>query len=572
MPPKIIHIEPNEEITSVVNRLIESDDVEIVLAVPTGARIFKDLINVKLLKREANALSKRVSILTGDEIGYRFDWKTKKIVITGSLFIKAEPNQARIFLNEKFEKETSLVWNTALISNLKPKIYGIRVEKDGFWPWYKNLDVKPELVTEARNIILFPKKPSVEKALEDGVAEFWPSPDGSKIIYLAESNPQRPPTGGDGEKTSVYFDLKISDLKTGSEIFLNQTGKLCQNNIQNAEQNCRMIWNGAGDKILVSQKTPERWELLEINWSEKKAAISPFFQKPYKAKGQAAGFLPIINPIFNPKNGNEIIYLDGGLLYSINIESGLAAKLTLGDEIIAFTASGNSIFYFLASERSEKPSVSHFQANDKNKNSDFYFSEKSEDLTLKHPEIYLFQTSKDGKQQIKLGSIPAELKIKDRFVSPEILISENNEIAVLVPQNSGQTLYYLKSEIGEFAEIAENADGASFSPDEKKLLYFNKNEIGVYYLEEVLIQPYKKAGDKSELTRLNEKIENALWYSDSEHIIFWADKKVKISELDDRNGINIVDFLDAENPRIFYDFRSENLYFTNGGILSKTKF
>lgn len=67
--PKIIHIEPNEEITSVVNRLIEADDIEIVLAVPTGARIFRDLINIKLLKREADALSKRVSILTGDESG-----------------------------------------------------------------------------------------------------------------------------------------------------------------------------------------------------------------------------------------------------------------------------------------------------------------------------------------------------------------------------------------------------------------------------------------------------------------------------------------------------------------------
>lgn len=69
MSPKIIHIEPNEEITSVVNRLIEADDIEIVLAVPTGARIFRDLINIKLLKREADALSKRVSILTGDESG-----------------------------------------------------------------------------------------------------------------------------------------------------------------------------------------------------------------------------------------------------------------------------------------------------------------------------------------------------------------------------------------------------------------------------------------------------------------------------------------------------------------------
>lgn len=478
--------------------------------------------------------------IIGYSVGYRFDWEAKKIVITGSLFIKAKPSQARIFLNEKFEKETSLFWNTALISNLKPKIYGIRVEKDGFWPWHKNLTVKPELVTEARNVILFPKEPTIERTVENEIAGFWPSPDGSKIIYLAKSNPPRPPTGGSGEKPSVYFDLKISDLKTGSEISLGRRDGVCQNNIQDAEQNCRIIWNETGDKILVSQKTPERWELLEINWSEKQAVTSPFFQKPYKTKGQAAGFLPVLNPEFSPKNKNEIIYSDGGLLYSINIESGLAEKLAVGEEIATFTLFGDSIFYL---------------------------SEKSEDLIPKHPEIYLFQSSKDGKQKIKLGSMPLALAIKDRLGSAEILISGNGEIAVL----ARQTLYHINKKTGEFTEITENAAGASFSPDGKKILYFNKNGIGVYYLEEILIQPYKKAGDKSELARLNEEIGSALWHADSEHIIFESGGKIKIAELDDRDGINTVDFLNAENPLIFYDYQSENLYFATGGILSKTK-
>lgn len=75
MSPKIIHIEPNEEITSVVNRLIETDETDVVLAVPAGARIFRDLINVKLLKREAGALNKKVSILTGDENGRQYAQK-----------------------------------------------------------------------------------------------------------------------------------------------------------------------------------------------------------------------------------------------------------------------------------------------------------------------------------------------------------------------------------------------------------------------------------------------------------------------------------------------------------------
>lgn len=479
--------------------------------------------------------------IIGYSIGYRFDWETKKIVATGSLFIKAKPSQARIFLNEKLKKETSMIWNSALISNLKPKNYDIRVEKDGFWPWRKNLSVKPELVTEARNILLFPKEPAMEKILDDRIIRLWPSPDNSKIIYFAENG---------GSPESLSLDLKIYDLKTETAIAVSQTDLCPLASIKTPENKsilaadgggCRAIWSQKGDKVLMRQtKEPERWRLIEIDWQNGTAMNYPIFQKPYKTENRKFETLPINEAMFDPQNSDIIFYSLSGRIYSLDIESGLVSRFS-SEETAAFAIFDDSIFYL--SEKSPENSIP------------------------KHPEIYLFRSSKDGEQKTKIGSMPVDLKTKNQFASAEILISQNGEIAIV----AGQTLYRLDQKTGEFSEITKNAAGISFSPDGKKMLYFGKNEISAYYFEKILIQPYKKAGDASELARLSEKIESALWHAESGYVIFLAGGKIKIAELDDRDKVNVVDFLPAENSLIFYDNDSSELYFLDKQTLFRTE-
>jgi len=65
---KNIYIEPNEEIISVVDHLVQTDDNEINLVVPTGAQIWQSSINLKLLKREANILNKAVTFIVTDDL------------------------------------------------------------------------------------------------------------------------------------------------------------------------------------------------------------------------------------------------------------------------------------------------------------------------------------------------------------------------------------------------------------------------------------------------------------------------------------------------------------------------
>ncbi|MFH1671217.1 MAG: hypothetical protein ABH889_00345 [Candidatus Portnoybacteria bacterium] len=66
MEQKNIFIEPNEEIVSVIDRLVQSKSREVSLVVPRGAQIWQSSINLKLLKREADNLNKEVTLIVSD--------------------------------------------------------------------------------------------------------------------------------------------------------------------------------------------------------------------------------------------------------------------------------------------------------------------------------------------------------------------------------------------------------------------------------------------------------------------------------------------------------------------------
>ncbi len=85
-------------------------------------------------------------ILYGE--GYRFDFENKRIIETGGIFIKTFPGEANILINDKKEKTTSNFLKSVLIQNLVPKTYNIKINKIGFLPWEKNIEVTEKKVSE----------------------------------------------------------------------------------------------------------------------------------------------------------------------------------------------------------------------------------------------------------------------------------------------------------------------------------------------------------------------------------------------------------------------------------------
>lgn len=66
---EIIYLEPDEEITSVIDKIKNSKTNNIGLVVPREATILQSVVNLRLLSREAGFLGKDIAIVTTDRIG-----------------------------------------------------------------------------------------------------------------------------------------------------------------------------------------------------------------------------------------------------------------------------------------------------------------------------------------------------------------------------------------------------------------------------------------------------------------------------------------------------------------------
>lgn len=96
--------------------------------------------------------------------GYRItrDETGRNIVAgTGLLVLTSVPDGARAFVDDELVTATD---NTV---NLKPGMYKVKIEKDGYFPWEKQIEIKNERVTET-NALLFPKAPQLTNLTTNG--------------------------------------------------------------------------------------------------------------------------------------------------------------------------------------------------------------------------------------------------------------------------------------------------------------------------------------------------------------------------------------------------------------------
>jgi len=123
------------------------------------------------------------------------------------------------------------------------------------------------------------------------------------------------------------------------------------------------------------------------------------------------------------------------------------------------------------------------------------------------------------------------------------------------------TLFLLNPKSKSFEKFYSPVKNLAFSPDFSKIFYSNDYEIWFSYLS-----PKPK---KIFLTRFSEKIKDCFWLNPY-YLIFNVGDKIKISEIDNRDGINIVDLVefsslvdpisDEENSKMFWNQKDKKLY------------
>lgn len=115
-------------------------------------------------------------------------------------------------------------------------------------------------------------------------------------------------------------------------------------------------------------------------------------------------------------------------------------------------------------------------------------------------------------------------------------------------------------------EPEEEMPEGEFSPDKKKLVYLSNSEVWVLFLKDELGQPQKRAGERLLVARFSEKISQVFWLT-NHYLIFTTGDKIKIAEIDDRDGINIIDFAEFKSPQIFFNQTDKKLYVLSEGNL-----
>lgn len=109
--------------------------------------------------------------------GFKPDFKNRKIDRTGLLIVTSVPTGAQVLLDNRLTSATDTT-----IAYLDPKTYKVRIQKDGFSTWEKDIEIRADLSTEIK-ALLFPTAPEIKPLTATGAVNPVLSPDGTKIVY-----------------------------------------------------------------------------------------------------------------------------------------------------------------------------------------------------------------------------------------------------------------------------------------------------------------------------------------------------------------------------------------------------
>jgi WD40 repeat protein len=180
-------------------------------------------------------------LLTGTTIavlygrGYRFGYDNGKpdLKKTGILAAKSTPEGAAILIDDHLTGAT----NENI--NLTPKQYSIRIQRDGYLPWTKNVIIEEEVVTGI-NAFLFPTAPKLDSITNIGVTKATLDPSRTKIAYTVASQSAR--------KNGIY----VFDTLANPVLSLQGASRQISDDTTALMSQADVTWSPDGESIIAS--------------------------------------------------------------------------------------------------------------------------------------------------------------------------------------------------------------------------------------------------------------------------------------------------------------------------------
>ena len=437
--------------------------------------------------------------------GYRLDWDEKRFSQVGAFYFSVVPTRAEVFVNDQSIGKTTFVLGTTLTKSFVPNTYQIRIQKQGYHPWEKQLEIFSKQVTEGKHITLVPLNPTFV-VLQDNVLDFWLAPNKTEVL-LQKSNSQN------------TWTLVLWDIQRNTVYPLYESPHL-QDEIQDVQ------WAPNSNSFLFHVTSREQLDGY-VQQVDRNVLAS---QRTNKESLQAAAQLRISLDKF--LNGTQQI------TFSPLEETQLLSLGTAQDPFVL------SQFDY-TQEQTLSPLAQNVVA---------FRAEGTQVLWLNQEGI-LWQQTDTNTQAVPLNEIPL-LPIPETLytiyaIDEEFFLLEN------------QTLYILNQQNRSFEKFFAPFHEMVLSPDKTKLALSTGKELWLHFLKEDREQPFRSKGDRVFLTRFSEPIANLTWFT-SHYLLFSHPNAIMISEIDDRDRLNVVEIASFPHSNVSWLDSTKTLLVQSG--------
>lgn len=273
-------------------------------------------------------------ILLSYALGYHLDLNVLAAYKTGIIYITSYPPGASIYINGKLNNNPT----PAQIEGLRPGVYKVNVSREGFYSWQQDLVVRPNMVTRADRIVLFPIALDIKKVSIHQISDFvisnrnniyymthiglfrsnldgsgfkklsghsdWPgkmigkkfSPDGDKFLYFTEN-----------DASVVYLNLDKSLTPDGKEV---QVEGVLKTPIPIIEA----FWYSGSNYITVV--TEEEVKVVELEGGGKRNIISLY---KFDRRPTSLHYDEGTDSLYFADAGKEVVSKDADYLYRIEL-------------------------------------------------------------------------------------------------------------------------------------------------------------------------------------------------------------------------------------------------------------
>jgi len=81
---------------------------------------------------------------------FGYNWTQNfSLLKTGGVYVYSSETGANLYVNDELDNSTSIFQHGLLVKDLRPDTYSIKIAKEGYIDWKKNIEVKGERVAEA---------------------------------------------------------------------------------------------------------------------------------------------------------------------------------------------------------------------------------------------------------------------------------------------------------------------------------------------------------------------------------------------------------------------------------------